>query len=286
MTQPNIAKCYDDIVKDPSLLWLFLEKECTSLQELPPLGALWFRLISERLFTCIVSPDMWGKTRVGFITCTCQKISGEATPMAILLTGGIGEGNLGMETTFCHQDQVKIEASDALSALHQCNSPDPCVVVVRRYTNTPYIPWGTSCFLYLDMNTLYGALFHPISQWTSFIYTGYSISLRLRWSCLMKGGGGVKSVPPFPRGPMEKFRRGTPPLWSSFAVDPFICPPSHQEQGTQMEKELGYHPAFQQLQDFKQARVQLECELGQEAQKLAQKCNDHRIKLAKKHEKK
>ena len=60
----------------------------------------------------------------------------------------------------------------------------------------------------------------------------------------------------------------------------------HQEQGTQMEEELDYHPALQWLQDFNQARIQLECKLGQEAQDLAQKYNDHRIKLAKKHEKK
>ena len=59
-----------------------------------------------------------------------------------------------------------------------------------------------------------------------------------------------------------------------------------QKQGTQMEEELGYHPAFQQLQDFNQSGIQLECKLGQEAQELARRYNDHRIKLAKKHKKK
>ena len=62
MSQPNIAKYYDNIVEHLSLLWIFLEKECTLLWELPFLGALQFRLISERLFACIASPDMWGKT--------------------------------------------------------------------------------------------------------------------------------------------------------------------------------------------------------------------------------
>ena len=71
-----------------------------------------------------------------FITCNSQ-ISRDATPMAILITDGVGEGILGMVTTFCCNDQVKMEASDALSALCQCDSLKPSVVVVGRYTNTP-----------------------------------------------------------------------------------------------------------------------------------------------------
>ena len=99
---------------------------------------------------------MWGKTGVEFITHTSWKISGEATPTVILITEGVGEGNLGMVTTFCHHDQATMVASDALSSLHQCDSLQPSVVVVRRYTNTPYIPQGTSHFLYLDLSTLSG----------------------------------------------------------------------------------------------------------------------------------
>ena len=91
-----------------------------------------------------------------FIIHTGWKISGEATPMVILITDGVQEVNLGMVTTFCHHDQAKMEASDALSALCQHDSPEPSVVVVRRYTNTPYIPWGTSHFVHLDVSTLSG----------------------------------------------------------------------------------------------------------------------------------
>ena len=87
-----------------------------------------------------------------------------------------GEGNLGMVTTFCHHDQAKMEASDALSTLHQCDLPEPSGVVVRRYTKTPYIPQGSSCFLYLDVSTL----LPPNSHWTAYIYAGYSITLTLR----------------------------------------------------------------------------------------------------------
>ena len=36
----------------------------------------------------------------------------------------------------------------------------------------------------------------------------------------------------------------------------------NEEQGTQMEEELGYHPAIQWLQDFNQAKIQLDCGLG------------------------
>ena len=59
-------------------------------------------------------------------------------------------------TTFCCHDQSKMEVSDALSVLCQHNLLEPSVVIVRRYTNTPYIPWGSSHLLYLDVSTLSG----------------------------------------------------------------------------------------------------------------------------------
>ena len=93
---------------------------------------------------------------VEFINCTGWKISGAATPMAILITDRVGERNLGMVTSFCHHDQAKMETYVALPTLHQCDSPEPGMVVVRRYINTPYIPQGTSHFLYLDVSTLSG----------------------------------------------------------------------------------------------------------------------------------
>ena len=74
--------------------------------------------------------------------------------MAILITDGVGGESLGIVTIFCHHDQNKMESSDALSALCQCNAPEPSVVVVRTYTHTPYIPQGTSWLLYLNISTL------------------------------------------------------------------------------------------------------------------------------------
>ena len=65
---------------------------------------------------------------------------GEAIPMEILVMDAVGGGNLGVVTTFCHHNQARVEASEALSALHQHDLPEPSVVVVRRYTNSPYIP--------------------------------------------------------------------------------------------------------------------------------------------------
>ena len=154
MSWPTIAKCYEEIINDPSLLQLFPEEEWVSVQELLLFGALWFRIISERLFAHLTSPAMWGKAMVEFITNNSQKISREAICIAILVTDGVGEGNLGMVTTFCCHDQAKMEASDALSVLCQCDSRETSVVVVRRYTNSPYIPQGSSHFLHLDVSTL------------------------------------------------------------------------------------------------------------------------------------
>ena len=44
-----------------------------------------------------------------------------------------------------------VEACDALSALCQHDSSQQSMVVVRRYSNTPYIPKGTSHSPYLDV---------------------------------------------------------------------------------------------------------------------------------------
>ena len=91
MLWPTIAECYDDIVEDPSLLQLFLEKVWRPIQELPLLGTLQFRIILERLFTCIASPAMLGKARMEFVNSNSQNVSGEAIPMVILVTDGVGK---------------------------------------------------------------------------------------------------------------------------------------------------------------------------------------------------
>ena len=131
-------------------------------------------------------PAMWGNARMEFITRKIPKISEKAASMAILVTDGVGGGNLGMVTTFCYHNQVMLVASDAISALHQCNSLEPSVVIVRRYTNTPYFSQWSSFLLYLDMHTLSGVLPLPNSHWTSYVYTGCSPSQTLRWSCLKR----------------------------------------------------------------------------------------------------
>ena len=57
-----------------------------------------------------------------------------------------------------------------------------------------------------------------------------------------------------------------------------------QEEGTQLEGGSGFHPTLKPLQDVNQARAQLECELAQETQGLAQRYDDRQIKLARRHE--
>ena len=89
-----------------------------------------------------------------FLTLTSLKRSGETTKLAILIMNRIEEGELGMLMVFCHLNQAKIDACNALSVLHQCNSSELNMVVMRRYSNTPYIPRGMSHLLNLDVGTL------------------------------------------------------------------------------------------------------------------------------------
>ena len=58
----------------------------------------------------------------------------------------------------------------------------------------------------------------------------------------------------------------------------------HLEEGTQMEKGSGFHPALKHLQDTNQSRGQLECELVQETQELVQRYNNKQIKQARRHQ--
>ena len=66
---------------------------------------------------------------------------------------------------------------------------------------------------------------------------------------------------------------------------PSPAPPPHLEEGIQMEGKSGYNPALQHLQEFNQARAQLESEQSEEAQKLDHKYNTQQIKMERRYEK-
>ena len=74
--------------------------------------------------------------------------------MAVMIANGVGKGDLGMMSTFCSHNQVRMEASEVLTALHQCDLPEPSVFVVRRCINNPFIPQGISRLLYLNVSDL------------------------------------------------------------------------------------------------------------------------------------
>ena len=206
---------------------------------------------------------MWGKTRAEFITHTGQMISVEATPTVILITDGVGKESLGMVTNFCHHDQAYMEASDALSTLHQCDSPEQSMVVVRRYTNTPYIPQETFHFLYLDVYTVSRGTFSayfPLDQ----LHLCRLLPFSQAEVVLLheEGEVGLK-VYPIPErfsGKTQKRNTASDPVLQSISLSTLLY---HQEQCTQIKEESGYYPTLQQLQDFDQAVIQLKCKLGQ-----------------------
>ena len=180
-----------------------------------------------------------------------------------------------------------MEASDALSALHQHNSPKPSVVVIRRYTNTPYIPQETSWLLYLNVSTLSGG--------TS------SIQFPLDHLCIQRLLPYSKTKVHLPCEEGETRFKVYPHtwevLWKSSEEGHWFSDPmllsipssallSHPEATTQTGEELGYNPALQHLQDFHQARSQLECKQSEAAQKLACKYDNHWTKLVRTHEQK
>ena len=61
------------------------------------------------LFTHLASLLLWGKAGTDFINNVSRRATSvEIAPLAILVTDGIGEGKLGMITTFCRTDQVNL----------------------------------------------------------------------------------------------------------------------------------------------------------------------------------
>ena len=125
------------------------------IHELPYHGVLHFHVVSEGLFAWLISPELWGQARVNFVTNSGRKaMSKEVVPMAILVTDAVDEGSLGMVTIFCHSDQAKVEPSPAFSTLSQWDSPEPGIVMMKIFTNSPYYPWGSFGLPFLDVATL------------------------------------------------------------------------------------------------------------------------------------
>ena len=105
MSQPVISDCYGELMADPSLLQYFTKDEWMSIYRSPYLCTMCFHVASVRLFTHLASPVLWEKAGTDFFNNTGRRAkSTEITPWAILVTGGIGEGKLGMITTFCRTD--------------------------------------------------------------------------------------------------------------------------------------------------------------------------------------
>ena len=117
--------------------------------------AICFGILSERLFSQLTSSALWRKAGANFITKAGRRATNiEIAPLAILVTDGVGEEKLGMITAFWGTDQAKVETSDPFSTLVQWNSPKPCVVVVKVFTNSPHLLWGSFGSPYLDITAL------------------------------------------------------------------------------------------------------------------------------------
>ena len=190
-----------------------------------------------------------------------------------------------MVTVVCHPNQAKIEACDALSTLCQCDSSVPSMVVVRRYSNTPYIPRGMSCSLYLDVDTLSGGVTStqfPFSRWHLCQLLPFN-----RTEVLLPHEEREERLETYVHLPEILWEGSEEGHHLSNLISlsvPMLVPPLHLEEGTQTKGVSGCHPASTQteggsvyhlslkfLQDANHARAQKEYELIQEMQELAER---------------
>ena len=142
---------------------------------------------------------------------------------------------------------------------------------MRRYSNTPYIPRGTSCSLYLDVGSLKGG-----TSSTQFPLNRLHLHQLIpftRAELLLLHEEGEERLEMYPHLPEI--------LWESLVEEhclsnpislsvPMLAPPPYLEEGTQTkggsdchptntqtEGGSGYHLSFKLLQDANQARAQL-----------------------------
>ena len=192
--------------------------------------------------------------------------------MVILVTDGVGEGNLGIATTFCHHNQAKMGASETPlcpKSMQLVQAKCGCSEEVHQH------PLYISRVLLVPLSRHEHSLSRSTSS-TQFPMDCLHICRLLPYSdtkvvLLLGGGIGVvgKCFHTSGRFCGKAQKRSTVSL-TQFCCQS-LCWPSnpHQEEGNKAGKGLGFYPTFKHLQDINQARVQLECELAQETQGLA-----------------
>ena len=228
--QLMISGCYDELLADPALLQSFPQDEWTSIHQLPHLGALCFWMVSEGLFSQVISPELWGQAGVNIITNSGRRaLSEEVIAMTVLVTEGVDEGSLGMVTIFCHSDQARVEPSTMLLTLLQYESPEPGIVLMKIFTYSPYFPWGSCGLPFLDLATLpEGASSIRISTFPAKPAPATQVLLHPGCSALRGRGRQAHSHPLHQRGTMEELCSG-PPFVLSGATLSSHCFLPHQE---------------------------------------------------------
>ena len=170
------------------------------------------------------------KTKVEYVTKTGLRLSGEAIPIAILVTNGVGKGDLGMMVTFCSHNQVKMEASEVLttftSVIH-LSLEYSWYGGIPAPPSFPEEPPGYSTLMWL---TSPRALLPPRFLWMAYIFGSYFHISRLWYSYPGRRELGIEPTP-FLRHPMETFWRGSMPLQfysTIYTLTDFALPPQRR----------------------------------------------------------
>ena len=278
----TIAGCYEKLLTDPSLLQLFSEDEWTSIHELPHMGTLCFHVMSEWLFAQVTSSVTWGQAGVEFISSSSrQTVSEEITPMVILVTEGISEGNLGLMTVYCQSDQKRVDLSDALSTLVRWDYANPVMVAVKVFTNMPFFLWGSSGYPYFHVTTPYvgttTALF-PLAHLQLCRLLPYSSTqVILPWENEVDEPKVLPIIKEMLWDSPEDGHHLCTPVHLSV---PTISTQSNREASSQTKEMLGLSPSLRQLQPVTQAKVQLEWELPLKGERLAKDYDDQWARVA------
>ena len=126
-----------------------------SIHVLPFLCTIHFCIVLERLFSWLTFSALWGKSWGWLPHQSRQKSYRHWNHSLSDFSYRWGRGGKwGLITAFCRIDEAKVESVDTFLTLVQHGSPKPGVVVVKAFTNTPHLPWGSFRSPYLDVTTL------------------------------------------------------------------------------------------------------------------------------------
>ena len=127
---------FQDILDDPALLKIIAEEKWGTLNFIPPLECIRFRLLPENLLCQQIIEECWGSDTLG-----ATEIHQVTLLFVTLSMPASMERHFGVATVWCHPSQKKVSICDGLKKLRAHDpSDEPLAVLVKVFKKTTFSP--------------------------------------------------------------------------------------------------------------------------------------------------